>query len=323
MQGYDVEIIIPESYPWLPPYARFSQKIWHPAINLLSGVIDRHHNPVLPEDWSPKNTLNGIVEKIRHILSSEYLEEHFSVPPKINQISSDMGDDVGETKRGGSILERRQNMGKRKPKLTRSNSSIAKSEEEETGINMSAFTQYATNKTQFRQSVKNFNLKSEETTLDLSNVTHNMLKKCQLLMARAARSIIDSNDYINNRKMSETRNERASALEKILNIGQTADVFEKKCQMTRIEKKFQLDKILAENQLDETGMTLLDRKASIIERRNTRIAELEALASGSGMFDSAEQQESVAAIRLSVSGPSGPRRRDSMIGGSKLPSLLE
>lgn len=44
--------------------------------------------------------------------------------------------------------------------------------------------------------------------------------------------------------MSETRNERASALEKILNIGQTADVFEKKCQMTRIEKKFQLDKIL-------------------------------------------------------------------------------
>jgi len=317
-QGYDIELIIPESYPWMPPYVRFSLKVWHPAVHLLSGCIDRHHHPVLPDDWTPTRTLNQIVQSIRHLLSKAYLEKHFSTPPKVTQSALSAGIQSGSA--NANAFEKK----KKKPVLTKT-SSLIKSEEEFSGINLSAYTQFATSPSAFRASIKNYNLKSDETHLDTTNATIQILNKSQLLQKRAARSITDSNDYINNTKMTETRQERASALEKILNIGISANVFEKKCQMNRIQKKAALDKILAEHQLDSHGMTLLDRKAEIEERRNTRIAELEALAGGCGMFDGGESSDLVMGVRMggarkSLSGPSGSRTGGSF---SKMPSLLE
>lgn len=59
--GYDVELIIPESMPWSPPYVRFCHKTWHPGINLITGLVNPDFSVVNPETWSPNTKLSDIV----------------------------------------------------------------------------------------------------------------------------------------------------------------------------------------------------------------------------------------------------------------------
>lgn len=354
--GYDVELIIPESYPWSAPYIRFTQKVWHPGINLVNGMIGEDFSPVSQRNWLPSKNLKDIINEIKYILSLQFINKTFSNhgvngPTDLNNRLHQIGekhmnndrDENGEIKSPTVSLQER--LAKKKADKLQKNKSLSKlpSIVDESSLsgkrqmsrtdsilkearneqgNSSAHNQWVTSKSLFKTSIKNYNLKCEDTLMDMAENTALMLKKSQILSSRASRFIADSADYLNcNKNLKMTRSERASALDKIIHIGESKQIFEKKDQMSRIEKKYALEQILAENSLDDNGMTLLDRKASIAERRNSRIEELEALAVGTaGSFSDMSESDEKAALNM-LAQKAKSRRRSSIAPG--LNGLLE
>lgn len=54
---YNLELILPSTYPNGPPSLRFLDQIYHLNVGLSSGEV---RMPVLEDDWSPYLTLNSL-----------------------------------------------------------------------------------------------------------------------------------------------------------------------------------------------------------------------------------------------------------------------
>ena len=59
---FDVDIIIPEDYPFKPPIMKFDTKIWHPNISSVTGFICAN---ILKNEWSPGYTIGLALESLK------------------------------------------------------------------------------------------------------------------------------------------------------------------------------------------------------------------------------------------------------------------
>lgn len=73
---WELELRIPEHYPFRPPHVRFLTRIVHPNIHLATGEICLD---LLREHWSPAYTLLGVCIAIRSLLSSPHPDSPLNV----------------------------------------------------------------------------------------------------------------------------------------------------------------------------------------------------------------------------------------------------
>ena len=59
---FDVDIIIPDDYPFKPPIMKFDTKIWHPNISSVTGFICAN---ILKNEWSPGYTIGLALESLK------------------------------------------------------------------------------------------------------------------------------------------------------------------------------------------------------------------------------------------------------------------
>ncbi|KAL1192787.1 Ubiquitin-conjugating enzyme E2 27 [Cardamine amara subsp. amara] len=64
---FQIDITIPEDYPFEPPKMQFSTKVWHPNISSQSGAICLD---ILKDQWSPALTLKTALVSIQALLSA-------------------------------------------------------------------------------------------------------------------------------------------------------------------------------------------------------------------------------------------------------------
>ncbi|KAJ0261835.1 Ubiquitin-conjugating enzyme E2 27 [Hirschfeldia incana] len=64
---FQIDITIPEGYPFEPPKMQFSTKVWHPNISSQSGAICLD---VLKDQWSPALTLKTALVSVQALLSA-------------------------------------------------------------------------------------------------------------------------------------------------------------------------------------------------------------------------------------------------------------
>ncbi|GAA0144773.1 ubiquitin-protein ligase [Lithospermum erythrorhizon] len=64
---FNIDIILPASYPFEPPKMKFATKVWHPNISSQSGAICLD---ILKDQWSPALTLKTALLSIQALLSS-------------------------------------------------------------------------------------------------------------------------------------------------------------------------------------------------------------------------------------------------------------
>lgn len=64
---YQIEINLPDQYPFVPPKMRFVTKVWHPNISSQSGAICLD---ILKDQWSPALTLKTALLSLQALLSS-------------------------------------------------------------------------------------------------------------------------------------------------------------------------------------------------------------------------------------------------------------
>lgn len=64
---FDLEIKIPETYPFNPPKVRFSTRIWHPNISSVTGAICLD---ILKDQWAAAMTIRTVLLSIQALLAS-------------------------------------------------------------------------------------------------------------------------------------------------------------------------------------------------------------------------------------------------------------
>jgi len=64
---FEVDIIIPESYPYHPADMKFITKVYHPNVSSASGAICLD---IINDTWSPAFTLEAMLMSVQSLLSS-------------------------------------------------------------------------------------------------------------------------------------------------------------------------------------------------------------------------------------------------------------
>ena len=59
---FDVDITIPDDYPFKPPTMKFDTKIWHPNISSVTGYVCAD---IFEDQWSPAYTIGFALESLK------------------------------------------------------------------------------------------------------------------------------------------------------------------------------------------------------------------------------------------------------------------
>jgi len=64
---FNVDIVIPDAYPFEPPKMKFTTKIWHPNVSSVTGAICLD---ILKDQWSPALTIKTALVSLQALLSA-------------------------------------------------------------------------------------------------------------------------------------------------------------------------------------------------------------------------------------------------------------
>lgn len=85
---FEVDIVIPDQYPFEPPRMKFITKIWHPNISSQTGAICLD---ILKDQWSPALTIKTALLSLQALLCSPEPDD-----PQDAQVAQMYLDDIAE-----------------------------------------------------------------------------------------------------------------------------------------------------------------------------------------------------------------------------------